>query len=198
MNLDGTPVTGELVLPPLYVLGSDGTGAPLLWGVAGTYRFDAATGTTQQVSEQRLAGWGAAAFVDLGCDEGLPCRWRVHDRRTGETRLLAEPVPDDALRAFFDRGRVSPDGQWLARVGRDGSSLQLVDLTTGATRALVDGGDGAVTDPAWSPDGRWLFWLGADQITAWQVGRVDPVVVSGLGEVPELVALSASTALASS
>jgi hypothetical protein len=191
VKLDGTPVGSELALPPLFVLGSDGAGAPLLWGVSGTYLVDPATSAWERVSEQRLAGWGAAAFVDLGCDQGFPCHWRVHDRLTGATRLLPEPVPDEALRTF-DRGRVSPDGQWLARVGRDGSSLQVVDLATGALRDLVAEGDGVVSDLAWSPDGHWLFWLGADQITTWKVGSADPVVLSGLGPVPDVVALTAS------
>ena len=173
VKLDGTPVGAELALPPLFVLGSDGAGAPLLWGVSGTYLVDPATSSWQRVSEQRLVGWGAAAFVDLGCDAGLPCHWRVHDRLTGETRLLPEPVPDEALRTF-DRGRVSPDGRWLARVGRDGSSLQVVDLATGSLRDLVAEGDGVVSDLAWSPDGHWLFWLGADQITTWKVGSCRP------------------------
>jgi Tol biopolymer transport system component len=100
-------------------------------------------------------------------------------------------VPDEALRTF-DRGRVSPDGRWLARVGRGGSSLQVVDLSTGALRDLVTEGDGLVSDLAWSPDGHWLFWLGADQITTWKVGTADPVVLSGIGPVPDVVALTAS------
>jgi hypothetical protein len=191
VKLDGTPVGAELALPPLFVLGSDGAGAPLLWGLSGTYLVDPVTSTWTRVSEQRLVGWGAAAFVDLGCDGGLPCHWRVHDRRTGETRLLPEPAPEEALQTF-DRGRVSPDGQWLARVGRGGSSLQVVDLATGALRDLVAEGDGIVSDLAWSPDGHWLFWLGADQITTWKVGTADPVVLSGLGFVPDVVALTAS------
>jgi hypothetical protein len=191
VKLDGTPVGAELALPPLFVLGSDGAGAPLLWGVSGTYLVDPATSSWQRVSEQRLVGWGAAAFVDLGCDGGLPCHWRVQDRMTGETRILPEPVPDEALRTF-DRGRVSPDGRWLARVGRGGSSLQVVDLATGALRDLVADGDGLVSDLTWSPDGHWLFWLGADQITTWKVGSADPVVLSGIGPVPDVVALTAS------
>ena len=191
VKLDGTPVGAELTLPPLFVLGSDGAGAPLLWGVSGTYLVDPATSVWERVSEQRLAGWGAAAFVDLGCDAGFPCHWRVHDRLTGETRLLPEPVPDEALRTF-DRGRVSADGRWLARVGRDGSSLQVVDLASGAIRELAAEADGVVSDLAWSPDGQWLFWLGADQITTWKVGTAEPVVLSGLGPVPDVVALTAS------
>ena len=49
-----------------------------------------------------------------------------------------------------------------------------------------------MSDLAWSPDGHWLFWLGADQITTWKVGTADPVVLSGLGFVPDVVALTAS------
>ena len=193
VKLDGTPVGAELALPPLFVLGSDGAGAPLLWGVSGTYLVDPATSAWERVSEQRLAGWGAAAFVDLGCDQGFPCHWRVHDRLTG-----ADPPPSrtGARRGPADlrpRSGVArwPDGspawagtarrsRWsISRPGRSGTSSPKRTASSAIWPGRPTGSGSSGSGPTRSPPGRWAVptrWCSAASgrsPTSWPSPRRD-------------------------
>jgi Tol biopolymer transport system component len=59
----------------------------------------------------------------------------------------------------------APDGARIAyTTDLDGSSIKVVDVSTGASRELLNGGSGSRfaldVQPGWSADGRWLFFSG--------------------------------------
>lgn len=72
-----------------------------------------------------------------------------------ETRLTTDATAKTLL-------RISPDGTWAAYVrGHDAIWLQRLD--GGETRELCRGGFIFGADLAWSPDSRWLAYLGQDE-----------------------------------
>lgn len=103
--------------------------------------------------------------------------------RTRLAPLDLQWTPDSRLVAVGPRavgvfGRRGPQLQRIGVAGRltaatmspDGRRLALVELRRGQSAVDIDGktvftGAGAITNVAWSPDGRWLLlnWRGADQ-----------------------------------
>lgn len=72
--------------------------------------------------------------------------WRI-DREGGPDRPVGKG-PGAPIQEIVS----SPDGRWLAIW--NGGALDLMELPSGASRRLVAGGPGA-----FSPDGRFLFWV---------------------------------------
>lgn len=78
---------------------------------------------------------------------------------------------------------LSPDGTRVAYVvlssekaGRPSTTLWIHDLVRGTSAAVTDGRD-AVSSPRWSPDGRWIAFLGrADGRSGLVLVRVDDVI----------------------
>ena len=71
-----------------------------------------------------------------------------------------------------DAGTLSPDGRWLAYLNADEEAIFIGDAANMARRwrADVDGG----ANPAWSPDGRELWFLAGPQRNQLSVVRVTP------------------------
>ncbi len=70
-----------------------------------------------------------------------------------------------SLRRQLAQGAVrSPTGEALAELRRDDGRSTLT-VAEGARKRVVFSGAGRITDPVWSPDGRWLLfgWRDADQ-----------------------------------
>jgi hypothetical protein len=100
-----------------------------------------------------------------------------------EKALYVDGAPDSpsfvaplGSRAAIDSASFSPDGKRIAVVRRvgDRGELALVEQTKGgvAKPPVLLSGPGRLTDPTWSPDGRWLLvgWPRADQ---WLFVRTD-------------------------
>jgi len=69
----------------------------------------------------------------------------------------------DALSFIATAGTWSPDGQSLAFVvyAEGNNRIEIVNVSTGRTaRRIRPPGLGAISDPAWSPDGRYLVFSG--------------------------------------
>ena len=96
----------------------------------------------REVSTDLAVGRGALAWVSAGIVV-------VVDADDGAYHLLDLPDP------HRPRVHLSPDGRFLAFAG-DG--VQLVDLETGLTTRVSDPLSVRYLD--WSPDGRWLAWVG--------------------------------------
>jgi Tol biopolymer transport system component/C-terminal processing protease CtpA/Prc len=72
-----------------------------------------------------------------------------------ETRLTSDATPKSLP-------RISPDGAWIAYV-RGHDAIWLQPLAGGAPRELCRGNFIFGADLAWSPDSRWLAFLGQDE-----------------------------------
>jgi hypothetical protein len=126
-------------------------------------------------------------IVVSGTADGRSDLWSVNRDGTGLQRLtddrwaalLPAWSPDGGSIAFVtDGGAVADDGAPRSGPWR----IALLEVATGRV-ALVPGQEGGGnTSPAWSPDGRWLAWVGesggvpALQLHRLGSGRVDRVV----------------------
>ena len=89
----------------------------------------------------------------------------VYDVATGEARVL---TPGDA---WYDAPACSPDGRSVAalRIARGSpevaqrAGLVVIDLATGAQRALAADLDRWPTEPVWAPDGSAVFFTADDE-----------------------------------
>jgi hypothetical protein len=184
VRIDGTVTAGPVTLPRFAsVMGADGAGAVALLGPGGMYRATI-TGTTVDIGPTwpRLAvAYNDQSLLDLTCTGSLDCRLEMVDRATKRSRPINADANDIA--SSFFASALSPDGAWLAHVaGR--SALTVYDLRGDGTpisheilAAPSFGSDGQPASFAFSPDGRWLVFLGpADTVELWPVGTPQPPV----------------------
>jgi len=97
-------------------------------------------------------------------------RARVVDADGGE-QIPASAVDRSRLDELGRRGVVSPGGRVRARVERRGGRSTL-SVTDEHDRAVLFASRGRLTDPTWSPDGRWLL-LGVPAADQWLFIRAD-------------------------
>jgi hypothetical protein len=142
----------------LRVVAGDGTGdrlvardvatAPPMWLPSPKTKLSAGSGAS---------GVHVLAYVDAA--------GAVHvvDADSGATVRPGPPYRDRLL-ALETGSALSPDGERAARVVRRGERGALL-LEADGRRRVVLSGPGRLTDPTWSPDGRWLLvgWPAADQ-----------------------------------
>ena len=114
---------------------------------------------TQVVYVQADADWAA--------NERVSHLWRVRLDGTGTVQLTSG-------KQGASQPRWSPDGQWVAFVGKrdgaDAAQIQLLPMTGGESRALTAHAT-AASSPAWSPDGRFLYFLAEDAKSPEQLAR---------------------------
>ena len=107
------------------------------------------------------------ADADWAANKRIAHLWRVRIDGTGAVQLTSDKDGES-------QPRWSPDGKWLAFVGkRDGAEtaqIQLLPMDGGEGRALTAHAT-AASSPAWSPDGRVLYFLAADAVPADLVAR---------------------------
>jgi dipeptidyl aminopeptidase/acylaminoacyl peptidase len=134
---------------------------------------------------------GGSVIFSSARDKG----WRLNPQ---DSQLFRLNLADGALTPLpHQQGpdhapAVSPDGRQIAYIrhddhnrGYENDQLYLMDVATGATRAVTAGFDRSVETPRWSADGKSLFVSFADHGVT-KVGRVSldgkvTVVASGLG-----------------
>jgi hypothetical protein len=192
VRIDGSVTAGPVTLPRFaFVLGADGPGAVALSGPGGMYRATV-TGTAVAVALQwpRLpVAYNDASLLDLSCDGSLNCRLQIVDRATRRTRAVRQ-APGDVVSPYLE-SLLSPDGAWLAHIdGRGEPTLTVYDVRGDGTpishEILAGSSFGPLGQPVsfgFSPDGRWLAFLGvANDIELWAVGTTEPplsIVVPG-------------------
>lgn len=153
--------TGRLLLPTLLLLSAWHTAA-----AQGKAPFTlAAAARLQSISSPALAPDGrTVAAVRSRTDY-------ENDSRRTEVVLIS--VADGSMQAVANGSspQWSPDGQHLAYFGRNGaaSGLFIYDVTGGASRFLAPVyftdhflGHRARKNFAWSPDGQWIAYVGAE------------------------------------
>ncbi len=130
----------------------------------GLYRIDAATGEAVLVQEGWLTEWSPDGKWTFGTfDQGGEKRRIVRkDTATGEKNFISTVSPR------WDLFRVSPDGRRLAFLQmqpKNGQLLSVVSIDGGTLIPLVAHDDKQpwfswlAPATAWSPDGRFLFFL---------------------------------------
>ena len=136
----------------------------------------AVTGEEERLTRgARLAGPDVAAdgsVVAVRVDGGLSAlvRWRPS---------AVEPLTPAVPGVEWAHPRVAPDGRLLAATRAVGGALDVVLLDTSGAVVRAVTSDAAVDQmPAFSPDGRWLFWAsdrgGRSQIHATRVAEEGP------------------------
>ena len=107
------------------------------------------------------------ADADWAANERVSHLWRVRLDGTGTVQLTSG-------KQGASQPRWSPDGQWVAFVGKrdgaDAAQIQLLPMTGGESRALTAHAT-AASSPAWSPDGRFLYFLAEDAKSPEQLAR---------------------------
>jgi Tol biopolymer transport system component len=131
-------------------------------GTQAVFRVAPGSGPVARVSPEPNRALMPAASPDgrlaftMGTPEGLQI-W-VLDAGPGRLQQVTHVAEGAA------RPRWSPDGARIAytRLAPGGSGVEILDLTTGHTRRILVDGLAMLTEPAWSPDGRWLAAAGSD------------------------------------
>lgn len=107
--------------------------------------------------------WAGLAIVYRPSQEGEAYECQ-HSRlfRLDPATTAQVPVPGTWGATWW---ALSPDGGAVAESGDDGTGegplLRMADLVSGANRLIGTVGDRRV--PAWSPDGRWVLYVDADE-----------------------------------
>jgi serine/threonine-protein kinase len=149
-------------------------------GALGALFWQAAdgTGSAEQLTQSRAIQRASAVlpdgsgilFSDLDGIQLLP--------------LNAERKPRTLIRSpqTLRNGALSPDGRWIAYVGRDAASPPQVFVSpfSGPDRErMIVSTDGG-TQPRWSPDGREIFFVGLDGILMSAPVRTDTSIRVGV------------------
>jgi len=144
-------------------------GKGIFWSRAdGTAKSQALlTANTLQLPMSFARDGTRLAFVQI---DGSPQIWSV-DVKTDQAGQLKAETPTRFLTSQFinDAPAISPDGRWMAyrsnESGRDEVYVRGFLTSSSATDNKVTISNGGRVDlPAWSPNGRELFYLAAGQI----------------------------------
>jgi len=143
------------------------------------YLVPASGGTPQPVvkenSSQIDANWSADGsqlmFGDFNSHDAAGVNIRILDFKTG--KLTNVPGSQGVFSP-----RWSPDGQHIAAMSLDSTTLLLFDFQSGKWSTWVKESAGTVSYPSWSKDGQYLYYddlvNGAEAIRRIKVGGTDP------------------------
>jgi WD40 repeat protein len=136
--------------------------------IAGTaealYLWDAETGRTVAELDTGLGSgvvWINANELVYATVDGL---WRVDIRQTNNRVIFGTPRQIAAMNDYPVFFSISRDGSWVAGGITDSTQIFLVDVDQETTVArLIRGHTNDIYDSQWSPDGRYLATVSADQ-----------------------------------
>ena len=191
MRLDGTVLGDPIVLP----FGSHPVGA---WSEGIVVqrgdkidRVDFAgvatritTGLSWGIAGDLLLRTSCEPDSDPDTDPHGGCTADIVDIPTGATvNSLATSAIEPLSTGYFGRTTAiaAPDRRHVVVASGFGQgqppSFTAIDLSTATSRRLPGAAINLYRDGvAWSPDGRWLFYRGADSIlSAWRIGDPDPL-----------------------
>lgn len=139
---------------------ADGSGYLILQGVSGSY--DARPGSLRRITTGQVTAIGPTEWLAEECDDVGQCSDVAIEKATWRRQVIGPTVVPAALAS----GVISPDGSHAAvvRAGKNRRfAVDLMEIATGAEHTVADIPDGVFGDQtmAWSPDGRWLFVIGA-------------------------------------
>lgn len=133
-----------------------------------------ADGSVQRISPNQVVAYSPGGSVEVSCDEALRC---IESFRppggSAATPLWASDGTDRVT-------RLSPDGRLVATVSnadnllvvRSASGGELVQL------GLLHPFEGPFSRPfQWSPDGKWLVFLGEQGVVAWSADPSHDLVI---------------------
>jgi WD40 repeat protein len=204
VRIDGVVTAGPVTLPPFAtVLGADGPGAVALAGPGGMYRATVSGADVQigPVWPRVPVAYNDAYLLDVTCSGSLDCRLERVNRFSQQSRPVSQK-PGAVAAPFYDTV-LSPDGGWLAHVdGGSQPTLTVYDLRgDGAPvsheilAAASFGPLGGPSSFAFSPDGRWLVFLGpSDTLDLWSVGTPQPPLAIAVPGLEGLTGLSVAPA----
>jgi hypothetical protein len=150
-STDGSIVRSWRLPPQVWPSGV--VGDRIVTQAAGNVYLVGTDGSVETLGSGDIVHVRDSRLVVRRCDERLQCTLTLDDLTSGTSTPLALPGPGE----FYFYGRsLAPDGRTAVLFGPN--RPQLVDLVTGAVLADVD--DQA--QPAWTPDGAWLFTRNGD------------------------------------
>lgn len=167
---DGTYIGPTFELPG-YPTQSDPAGGIVIELPGGTFTVGPAGG--ELLTTGRLVAIGTDLILAVRCDQTLTCGLYRTNRTTGaESRLAVElPNPDGFQSVSWWGGGqmpIAPDGEAAPVIQFDqtGGSpmLNLIDMSTGELTPLANLDN--VPSIAWSPDGRFAFYLESSRLFA--------------------------------
>lgn len=136
-------------------------------GTLNLYRFDPATGRTEQLTHSTTwdVRWASSDNARLIVYE-FGGELRLYDTATGEDRAIPIVVPDDGLAARpswypadknVEDFQLSPGGERALFVAR--GDVFTVPVEKGPTRNLTQSSGAHDKHARWSPDGRWIAFV---------------------------------------
>ena len=146
----------------------------------GIYRFDTQTGDAiplvqfdggPNIFSHRWSKDGKSVFYAGGGRQGEPAYVFVHDIETGqEKKLLGSPADAKDI-------DISPDGKWLVLLNREKKrTIKIMPVSGGDPREIYsfEQDENPVITPAWSADGRYIFFSKLREPTGemWDLYRV--------------------------
>lgn len=185
---DGEP-TGEAVVlpdPQAYPQAADPRGGVIVALPGGAYRLS--MDGVELLTTGQIYGLSAERMVTYECDASAQCGLRAVDRDTGESTVVDIDVGE--IMPEWNQWRMSPDGsqlvvQLVSRIDSQGYAVSgqgVLDLDDRTITSL--GSTGFSSSVAWTPDGRYVIFLGrAIMALDLATGEIFPVVDDGLPDI---------------
>jgi Tol biopolymer transport system component len=160
----GVDVTGGDILP-------DGSGLVITANREGGYGVDLYSLTTGRIV-RRIVNHGGDYPTDLSvsangkflCFTGAPATGKPRDLWIIDLAEGAKPRP--LLQTPFTdmHGAVSPNGKWVACTSEMSGrrEVHVVGVPDGQPNRQITYHGGS--EPAWSPDGKWLYYIGQEKL----------------------------------
>ena len=181
IDLRTASVVEQKTLQNAYLVGSDEAGRPLLQLRDGALWRLETSGAWTVVGGITTLPLGHDRYLETICSSPPACSLAVHsaDRHVlialpsppgGEGRAVVAAASNGTLTALV---RTPTTGDPTVEI-YDANGTRIAVLTDYVAQNRLFRNAGHLW---WSPDGRWVFWLGANGVHAWRQGLTDPVTI---------------------